>query len=499
MPYDHESRHRDQSDRLAGQADGQQDPGRSGLTGMSYVQQVEALQPGGAPEQVSVTASRLRVRSTPSTRNNRNVLGGLSRGATVPVAAEQEPWLRVPYEGQEGWIHGGYTTPVAQAAAPEAASDELMLPVFDATGSEAAEETAEAPEAAPSGGRVGTDAAPVVGEERETEDEGGGGRAATDPAVAAILERWPEGILVTFYADHEGAGTADSNDREIRRRAVAQADALGAVGLDGSTIALGVANPITDYRQIAEGLEAICSTLRAGMSEADVAADRWKVGNFLVYAHGWETGLGTGAGVGRNLSMQRIEGFISSIGGYLRGDVHVSLNACSTASADAGTEGEDSFADAMRDELANQGHEGATLSGHYTAGHTTGNPNARVFGGDFAGEETEGGGVHFFDHAFSAADVEAEAQTRGLEAADCRSQMMRWYNRYVAHWRTGVDRGERFDVGLVIMVDPSRAVQIIRDAWAGASGFRDYSHRPHIDLGQLGRPMEREQPEIPIL
>lgn len=70
------------------------------------------------PVPVITTASRLRVRSQPSTDSKDNIVGSLAQGTRVEALGRQGNWLRIEFEGQPGFIHGGYTRP-AESKPPE--------------------------------------------------------------------------------------------------------------------------------------------------------------------------------------------------------------------------------------------------------------------------------------------------------------------------------------------------------------------------------------------
>jgi hypothetical protein len=74
---------------------------------------VAAVAPTAAdPVEVAVTASALRVRSSPSTSSTSNVLGELHRGDRVQATGSDGGWLTTPYAGTVGYLSGKYTKPV---------------------------------------------------------------------------------------------------------------------------------------------------------------------------------------------------------------------------------------------------------------------------------------------------------------------------------------------------------------------------------------------------
>ena len=70
---------------------------------------------------VKVTASALRVRTSPDTKSPKNVIGQLQHGATVNVVAHAGEWLEIDYKGQRAFIHGSYVKSLSSDAAPQTA------------------------------------------------------------------------------------------------------------------------------------------------------------------------------------------------------------------------------------------------------------------------------------------------------------------------------------------------------------------------------------------
>ncbi|HEX7840143.1 MAG TPA: hypothetical protein VF469_21850, partial [Kofleriaceae bacterium] len=86
---------------------------------------------------VRVTAQGLRVRRTPDTATDDNILGGLHHHAEVTALAHEGEWIRIDYHGEAAFIHGKYVEPAARPiadakpapAAPEAHHDAAPAPV----------------------------------------------------------------------------------------------------------------------------------------------------------------------------------------------------------------------------------------------------------------------------------------------------------------------------------------------------------------------------------
>lgn len=59
-----------------------------------------------AAAEYTVTASRLNVRTGPSTRYR--VIGQLSRGQRVNTTGASGAWRKIRFAGRDAWVHGGY-------------------------------------------------------------------------------------------------------------------------------------------------------------------------------------------------------------------------------------------------------------------------------------------------------------------------------------------------------------------------------------------------------
>ncbi len=72
-----------------------------------------------SPVAVKVTASSLRVRTSPSTSSPANIVGRYRRGHVVQAYGREGDWLRVDHDGQAAFVHGKYVRVSADAAPPE--------------------------------------------------------------------------------------------------------------------------------------------------------------------------------------------------------------------------------------------------------------------------------------------------------------------------------------------------------------------------------------------
>ncbi len=105
---------------------------------------------------------------------------------------------------------------------------------------------------------------------------------------------------------------------------------------------------------------------------------------FAVFCHGWNDGIPSGLDDGIQFGFTRgptVEALARELAASSTPALKVALYACLTASSDGprGDGGEGGFADTLRDLLATLGRPEATVFGHTSAGHTTRNPQCRMF------------------------------------------------------------------------------------------------------------------------
>ena len=95
-----------------------------------------------------------------------------------------------------------------------------------------------------------------------------------------------------------------------------------------------------------------------------------------IFCHGWGDGIQLGFSRGAEL-----ESLAAAVAAASTDRLKVALYACSTARSDGppGDGGEGGFADSLRDLLASAGRPEVTVFGHTSAGHTTRNPQCRMF------------------------------------------------------------------------------------------------------------------------
>lgn len=90
------------------------------------IAQVDSKRPvagPSGPSHLRVTADGLNVRSTPDDAAKDNIVGGVYRGAHLEGLGREGAWIRVTYQGQPAFVHGGYVEaiPVPVVAQPERA------------------------------------------------------------------------------------------------------------------------------------------------------------------------------------------------------------------------------------------------------------------------------------------------------------------------------------------------------------------------------------------
>lgn len=380
-----------------------------------------------------------------------------------------------------------------RALDPSNASSAPALQMQEATDGETAE--------------TGTSRDVAATDSQDADADTGSGEIPQD--VADVFASWPNGIAVSFYADHEATGYKDDgNGREIKKKAIDQSGLIGAVQLVGGQLKLGGTHPVTHRDQVAPILEAICARLDMYADGVDRALDRAKVRQLHLYAHGWrvggdqgdegdkedpDKGLGTTIDLGArdgtgSLGLSDLEEWTKAVSSCLTSDVNIAMFACNTGGArDADPQGgEGSLADKMRDSLYEQGHTDAMVMSHFDPGHTSSNSKKRIFGGEVGGYETDVGGTNFLDLAFDAEIRETYQQESGKSDSDVKSDLKDFLQGYLKHWRVQ-DKPERRYVGYVIMVDPIYGAELIREAWNARSHLEDYSYQVEIDYDRLGR------------
>lgn len=67
----------------------------------------------------TITASQLRLRSTPSSAANNNIIKTLPKGTQVEIVEDQGEWLKVSVGGQEGFVSEGFVSISQETPAPD--------------------------------------------------------------------------------------------------------------------------------------------------------------------------------------------------------------------------------------------------------------------------------------------------------------------------------------------------------------------------------------------
>ena len=208
-----------------------------------------------------------------------------------------------------------------------------------------------------------------------------------------------------------------------------------------------------------------------------------RIKNLAIMTHGYVSEKGNkdkgGLSFGGNnyLTEDGIKGFVSSIHDSLADDVRVQLYACNCArnqrqgtagengsqvngdwydrgpranvsATDNYANGDNSFADVLAEEIG----ENASVYGHTTKGHATGNFAARVYGKD-AGHASNG--VSMFDVYFPQSFVTEQAERLHKDEVTIRTSM---YTYYRANFKLDDDGRGSF-------IDPEGHGAKLREGW----------------------------------
>ncbi|MFI5385014.1 MAG: DUF4157 domain-containing protein [Fimbriimonadales bacterium] len=321
-----------------------------------------------------------------------------------------------------------------------------------------------------------------------------------------IDSKYPDmaGLLKVVKA--KGSRTDDwaRNDRNFPDSAHLHAKLIHPIGLKGGNILWDGDNEMLGWQDVDAGVKALSEKLKTLYSDETFlkkfpgtdtkTTPPWKIKQLLIYTHGDQHWLGTGAqDHAKDLSSGGAHGdlnkFVDGMKDYLTPDVNVALMACLTGKED--NQGEGSFADVLRDLLVEKGLKQARVMGHMTAEEASSNPHLRIFDGALGTT----GGTTFFDYAFPAVDKmfekdKASTTKKAKDAADYQTKLNNWYDKYCYYWFThtapGYPFGGYYNIGLAAMLVPSTAAAVVRQAFDAATSFSDYSFEPIIDLHQLG-------------
>lgn len=334
-----------------------------------------------------------------------------------------------------------------------------------------------------------------------------------DKQLEEIKTLYPDGVTVAIYAKY---ADASNNNLEFDRQAEAYAKSQKTLGLKDGKLTIGAgAVPITELGDVLETVHAIHEGLVAkykasqpqgtdaegegGEKKEEAALPAFtQIKNLSLFAHGEPYGVALNAenafrSKGRGLFSDstdplypaNVEAFARGLSPAITSDIRVQLFSCSAArdlNADPkwdehndGRGGETSFAAALAEELG----EDASVYSHTTAGHTTENYAARVFGKD-AGEGE--GGLHLFDLMYDETFIQSEltrlfpdksAEELAALRTPLRDQMWAHFKDSITgeHKRTAKEKKYPKDtnpIGQEMFANPENAKATLRDNWTTA-------------------------------
>ena len=184
----------------------------------------------------------------------------------------------------------------------------------------------------------------------------------------------------------------------------------------------------------------------------------------------------------RGVNPSNVEALARGLGDAVSTDVRVELFACNTGADDKRTNyeewtshkqgdrgGSSSFAASLSGALGPD----ATVSAHTTAGHTTENYAARVFGKEAGGES---GGLGLFDVMYPETFVQSELVRLFPDKTDderaklhdsLRDQMWAHFKDAILgdHQRSASDKRFTVPMGQESFVNPSHARELLHDDW----------------------------------
>ncbi|MBQ9394138.1 MAG: SH3 domain-containing protein [Proteobacteria bacterium] len=352
-----------------------------------------------------ITKGAVSIRKGPGVWYER--IGGLRYGKTVEVVKEQGGWINIKSGNVEGWI---YRPDTDFASTTSAASCSQEIANF-------------------------------------------------------IRDNNPNGYNIIFAYDGsdqaaEFHSQANSFSKEYHTLNVAS----GALGKD-------IYRKIKTYPQLKSGIQetgrAVVKCLEEHPREGFDDSKCSQIKNLTIMTHGFTTGLNFGGGYFKN---ENIKDFGSTVYGYLNSKaLRVQLYACSTArnsstkenwnerytgnvikEQDPFTGGKGSFAQLLSEEMGPD----ATVFGHTTAGHLSGNYAARCYGKMANGAVH---GKHMFDVYFPQSFVAEQAKRIGKSEDTTRTSMYSYYRS------TGAFPGN--NSGRDTFMDPEGKGKKMRDAW----------------------------------
>ena len=356
-----------------------------------------------------VTKGAVAVRNGPGAWYDR--IGGFRYGKTIEVISEQGGWINVKYGDSDGWIYRADTDLEPATAAPATCSAEL---------------------------------------------------------ADFIRDNYPDGYNIIFaYNGSDQAAEFHSQANSFSKEYHTLNVASGSLNKD-------IYRKITKYTELKNGI------LETGRSVVQCLADHPREGfddskasqikNLTVMTHGLTYALNLGGGSSNYFHKDNIPDFGKTTYGYLNNkSLRVQLYACSTArnsdtkenwyerysgdiikEQDPFTGGKGSFAQLLSEEMGPD----ATVFGHTTAGHLSGNYAARCYGKEAGGAIH---GKHMFDVYFPQSFVAEQAKRLNMSENDARTSMYKYYRS------TGAFPGD--NSGRDTFMDPEGKGKKMRDAW----------------------------------
>lgn len=257
-----------------------------------------------------------------------------------------------------------------------------------------------------------------------------------DDELDEIEKLFPNGVTIAMYSFYKDQ---NNNNKEFQRQADPFSSAHKAIGIKNGKITIGQpALPIKGLGEVIEIVQGIHRTLVAKWEERQAKNDAktgnqagakpeppafTKVRNLALFSHGQGYGLSLNESndftyggslhstTTRKIYPSNVEAFVKGIADAITKDIQVQLYACLAARDPTAKEDwskpkqgqhsdEGSFASSLASALGPE----ATVFGHLSAGHTTENYAARVFGRGAGGA----GGLHMFDLLYDEEFIQTE-------------------------------------------------------------------------------------------
>ena len=356
-----------------------------------------------------VTKGAISVRTGPGAWYER--IGGLHYGKVVNVKKEQGGWLNIEYGDTEGWIYRPDTDFVSSISAVSCSAETANF----------------------------------------------------------IRDNFPDGYNVIF------AYNGNDQAAEFHGQANHFSKEYHTVNISDGALNLDTDKKVAKYSEFKKGVldagNAVVKCLEDNPREGFDDSKCSQIKNLTVMTHGYPNGLNFGSS---SFESSDIPDFSEAVYGYINYQkLRVQLYACSTArnpgtSEDWGERyapgsgwgavkeedpfknGEKSFARKLQLAMGDD----ATVFGHTTAGHLSGNYAARCYGKLADGAVN---GKHMFDVYFPQSFVAEQAKRLGKSEDDTRLSMYTYYRS------TGAFPGD--NSGRDTFMDPEGKGERMRDAW----------------------------------